>query len=195
MTIYFSSFNVSSHVFHRTTQSYALVNLKPLVPGHVLICPRRVVARVGDLSGTEISDLFQTVQAVSRMIQRVFDARAVNIAVQDGVEAGQTIPHVHAHIIPRHAADFGGRSDAVYDLLEADQNHLGHALLSRHHHHQTQAMLEQQRQQQQRGPPRSTSTEGEQRGFPVVDDEHRIARSDDEMCREAEWLTQEMLKS
>ena len=59
------------------------------------------------------------------MIRRVFDAPAVNIAIQDGKEAGQTVPHLHIHIIPRHPGDFGGQGDRVYDLLESKEGDLG----------------------------------------------------------------------
>ncbi|KAI9795032.1 MAG: hypothetical protein M1816_000052 [Peltula sp. TS41687] len=129
--IYFSQFNVTSQVFHRTPLSYALVNLKPLKPGHVLICPRRVAPTFQDLNRSEIADLFETAQVVSGMIRRVYDAPAVNIAIQDGPEAGQTVPHLHIHIIPRHRGDFGGQADRVYDLLESREGYVGGALKER----------------------------------------------------------------
>ena len=44
-------------VFYKTAHSFALVNLKPLLPGHVLVCPNRVVPRLKDLSAEEVSTI------------------------------------------------------------------------------------------------------------------------------------------
>lgn len=176
MSIYFSTFNVTTQVFHRTTLSYGLVNLKPLIRGHVLVCPLRVVPRFSDLSSSEITDLFCTVQRVSNMIQRVFDAPAVNIAIQDGVEAGQTVPHVHAHVIPRYKGDFEGQGDRVYELLEAEEGDIAKAL-------------------NERASDDGDDEKGRRRtGFPKVDEESRKARSEEEMRTEAEWLRRKMEK-
>lgn len=133
-TIKFGSFVVNPQVFYATSHSFALVNLKPILPGHVLVSPQRVVPRVGDLSSAEVSDLFLTVQKVGRMIERVYGGSALNIAIQDGVAAGQSVPHVHAHIIPRKAADMdhAGGSDAIYDKLDGDEGDIGSHMRRQH---------------------------------------------------------------
>ncbi|KAF2264096.1 HIT-like protein [Lojkania enalia] len=165
--IRFGTFTVTSQVFHLTPLSYALVNLKPLLPGHVLVSPRRVVPRFNDLSVVEVQDLFLTVQRVSRTIERVFSASSLNIAIQDGVDAGQSVPHVHAHIIPRkkHDLSHAGGPDAIYRMMESEEGDLGR----------------QFREREKRG------------RFPAVDaDESRNPRSEEEMRKEAEWLAEEM---
>ena len=59
-------------IFHTTPLTFALVNLKPLLPGHVLVVPRRVAAtRFKDLRGDEVADLFRTVQRVGGVVERV----------------------------------------------------------------------------------------------------------------------------
>lgn len=68
--IYFGPFEVTSQVFLTTPYSFALVNLKPLLPGHVLICPHEPHRRLTDLSTPELTDLFQAVQRVQRMLAR-----------------------------------------------------------------------------------------------------------------------------
>jgi bis(5'-adenosyl)-triphosphatase len=145
------------------------VNLKPILPGHVLVCPLRPVPRFHDLTPSEVSDLFLAVQKVSRMIERVYKATSLNIAIQDGVDAGQSVPHLHAHIIPRSAGDLP-KPDEVYRMLESEDGDLGKNFRER---------------------------DGvTQRGkFPAVDaDENRKPRSEEEMRKEAEWLEEEMKK-
>jgi bis(5'-adenosyl)-triphosphatase len=156
-------------VFHLTPLSFALVNLKPLLPGHVLVSPRRVVPRFNDLTSDEVQDLFLTTQRVSRTIERVFQASALNIAIQDGPDAGQSVPHVHAHIIPRKRDDLPGGTDAIYSKMESDDADLGKQL-----------------QQKQGGDYR------ERGRFPAVDADERKPRTEDEMRQEAEWLAGEM---
>ncbi|KAI9709864.1 MAG: hypothetical protein M1812_007572 [Candelaria pacifica] len=169
--IYFGPFLVTPQVFHLTPHSFALVNIKPLLPGHVLVSPLRKTPRISDLTPVEITDLFTTVQRVGRMVERVFNASALNIAIQDGADAGQSVPHIHTHIIPRKAADLDerGGGDAIYTLLEGGEGDVGRHLLERH--------------------------VKERPKFPTVEkDEERRPRSEEEMRKEAEWLAREMEK-
>lgn len=106
-----------SHVFYRSTLSVAFVNLRPIVPGHVLIVPQRVVARMESLSNEEYIDLWQSVREVQGMLKNHYKATGFNVAVQDGSAAGQSVPHVHVHILPRTDSDFE-RNDDIYDALE-----------------------------------------------------------------------------
>lgn len=107
----------TSVVFLKTELSFALVNRKPVVPGHVLVCPLRVVERFGDLRPEEVSDLFGTTQRVARLVETHFAATSLTICIQDGAEAGQTVKHVHVHVLPRRKGDFQ-RNDSVYDELQ-----------------------------------------------------------------------------
>ncbi|CCH60147.1 hypothetical protein TBLA_0C03440 [Henningerozyma blattae CBS 6284] len=115
--VYFSKFIVTNQVFYKTKYTYALVNLKPIVPGHVLVVPLRPSAyTLSDLSFEESQDYFNTLQLIQRFISWFYKSDALNIAIQDGPEAGQSVPHLHAHIIPRYK--FHNYGDQVYDKIE-----------------------------------------------------------------------------
>jgi bis(5'-adenosyl)-triphosphatase len=126
-----------------------------------------------------VQDLFMTVQKVSRMVERVFDASSLNIAIQDGVDAGQSVPHVHAHIIPRRKDDLEemGGTDAIYDMLESKD-----------------ADLNKQLREKERAARTELAEEEKKGGFPAVDNDARKPRSDEEMQKEAAWLAEEMAK-
>mmetsp|Transcript_17799 Transcript_17799/g.25763 ORF Transcript_17799/g.25763 Transcript_17799/m.25763 type:complete len:266 (+) Transcript_17799:92-889(+) len=114
----FGKFQISpSNVFYRTALSFAIVNLRPIVPGHVLIIPNRIVPRISQLTNDEYNDLWMTVRNVQNSLEKYYNAGGFNVAVQDGVVAGQSVPHVHVHILPRTKGDFE-RNDDVYDELE-----------------------------------------------------------------------------
>ena len=176
-TLKFGPFAVASQCFHvsPTYLSYALVNLKPLLPGHILICSVRCTSRLSQLTPEETADLFLTVQRVSKTISRVYKANALNVAVQDGVEAGQSVPHVHVHVIPRKGGDMDekGGGDAIYGLMDGEEGNLGNAF------------VEMQRQRDSRRG---------QRDFVAGPDADRKPRSEEEMAKEATWLADEMRK-
>ncbi|KAK7695335.1 hypothetical protein QCA50_002526 [Cerrena zonata] len=127
----FSTIDVSRQVFYRTPLTFAIVNLKPIVPGHVLVIPTRVVNRLTDLNPSELAELMSSVQHVGRTIERAYGADALTIACQDGKAAGQTVPHVHFHLLPRKLRGdrFAGRNDEVYPELERAEAKLPQDLL------------------------------------------------------------------
>jgi bis(5'-adenosyl)-triphosphatase len=126
--IYFGKFLISSnHIFYKSPQgSAAFVNLRPIVKGHVLVIPERQVRTLQELTDDEYIDMWMAVRHVQTALQHHYQddesseatPLAFNVAVQDGRAAGQSVPHVHVHILPRQEGDFE-RSDDVYDALEA----------------------------------------------------------------------------
>ncbi|CAB9497816.1 Nitrilase and fragile histidine triad fusion protein NitFhit [Seminavis robusta] len=106
------------HVFHTSSLSAAFVNLRPLVPGHVLVMSLRVVPLLADLSQEEYTDLWLTVRVVQDILKQHYTScQAFNVAVQDGRDAGQSVPHVHVHILPRKPGDYE-RNDDIYDDIQ-----------------------------------------------------------------------------
>ncbi len=103
------------------------------------------------------------------MIERVYGGSSLNVAIQDGPDAGQSVPHVHAHVIPRRKADLDSRGggDAIYGMLEGEEGDVGRQIRER---------------------------EGARPRFPAVDNEGREARGEGEMREEAERLSREMEK-
>jgi len=92
-------------VFFESALSIGIVNIKPIVPGHVLVIPKRVEQRIMDLSAEEYKDLFETVRHIAPKLEKHYGAEALNIAIQDGAKSGQSVPHVHVHIVPRKSGE------------------------------------------------------------------------------------------
>lgn len=110
-------------VFYKTGLSYAFVNIKPVLPGHVLVASLRNVPRLADLTSAEVADLFITTTNVSKVIERHFQGTSLTVSVQDGPQAGQTVQHIHVHILPRREGDFS-RNDDIYEELQKHDSHL-----------------------------------------------------------------------
>ncbi|KAF8910010.1 HIT-like domain-containing protein [Gymnopilus junonius] len=119
----FSTFEVTSQAFYRASLSYAIVNLKPIVPGHVLVVPNRPVSRLADLDDKELACLMRSIRRVGSVIEKVYGGDSLTVACQDGKAAGQSVPHVHFHILPRkyQGDPFAGRNDEIYPVLEANE--------------------------------------------------------------------------
>ncbi|CEO95873.1 hypothetical protein PBRA_004586 [Plasmodiophora brassicae] len=100
-------------VFFESPLSYATVNLKPLVEGHVLVLPKRFNL----LNDDEVTDLWRSVHRVSRALEGHYKCDAFTFAIQDGKHAGQSVPHVHVHVLPRRIGDFTP-NDAIYTALD-----------------------------------------------------------------------------
>lgn len=99
----------------------------------------------------------------------MYKADGFNVAVQDGEAAGQSVPHVHCHVIPRKVGDAGG-GDKVHEWLEGEEGDLGQ--------HQKDA----------------EAGKREQRKGEWASDEDRKPRTEEEMEAEARWLREEMEK-
>jgi diadenosine tetraphosphate (Ap4A) HIT family hydrolase len=85
----------------------AFLNRMPIVPGHTLVCPKRVVARSEDLTLDEWKDILALKEKVCAMLARAFCAEGFNFAWNEGELAGQSVPHFHLHVLPRKAGDAG----------------------------------------------------------------------------------------
>ena len=73
----------------------------PVSAGHTLIIPKRHVSSFFDITAAEQSDLMSLLASARDDIDREFSPTGYNIGINDGAAAGQTVPHLHIHLIPR----------------------------------------------------------------------------------------------
>jgi diadenosine tetraphosphate (Ap4A) HIT family hydrolase len=77
----------------------------PVSPGHTLVIPRRHVGSFFDLSSDERADMTTLLDVAKVELDRELRPHAYNIGINDGAAAGQTVPHLHIHLIPRYEGD------------------------------------------------------------------------------------------
>jgi bis(5'-adenosyl)-triphosphatase len=83
----------------------AIYNRSPILPGHSLIIPRHHYESLLELSPSLIPEMMSfSIEAV-RLLMRTYNAEAFDWTIQDGWAAGQTVPHLHLHLIPRKTGD------------------------------------------------------------------------------------------
>ncbi|PWN94596.1 fragile histidine triad, partial [Tilletiopsis washingtonensis] len=113
----FADFDVTRQAFLRRPAVAAIVNLKPIVPGHVLVIPATPCARLADLPASVRPAFWQTVHEVADVVKQRYGGTSLTLSVQDGPEAGQSVPHLHVHVLPRRSGDFTP-NDEIYEHLE-----------------------------------------------------------------------------
>lgn len=119
---YFGSFTIpKEEIVLVSRYSYATVNIKPVVPYHMLVMPKAEgIHKLSDLSCEETADLFNLVKKVQSLVEQFRGVKSSTIAIQDGEDAGQTVKHVHVHVLPRVKNDFEQNDDIYTELAKHD---------------------------------------------------------------------------
>lgn len=120
----FCSGEISDSVFMESDHFYAIYNIAPILPGHSLIITRAHRESFLEFSEIELEELGVFTSGVIRRLMKVFKADAFNYSLQDGVNAGQTVPHFHLHVIPRRENDLESPGDWYPMIEKAGNNQL-----------------------------------------------------------------------
>jgi bis(5'-adenosyl)-triphosphatase len=116
--------DVQANSFAETENFLAIYNISPVLPGHSMVIPRRHLPGLMDLSDPQLCEMSLFARDVIKVLAKAFDQRDFDWTIQDGAAAGQTVAHLHLHLIPRKAGDLPQPGD-WYPLLEQNE----HALL------------------------------------------------------------------
>lgn len=95
----------------------ALRDSFPLTEGHTLVVPRRHVSSIFDLNTRDQAALWVLVGRVRETLLQQFAADGINIGVNDGFAAGQTVEHAHIHLIPRRKGDVEDPRGGVRNII------------------------------------------------------------------------------
>jgi bis(5'-adenosyl)-triphosphatase len=92
-------------VFWENENFLALYNIAPILPGHSLVIPRKHVTSLLDLSNEEFQQFFLAARRAIQILMQAFHTNAFDWSIQEKPEAGQTLEHIHLHIVPRERQD------------------------------------------------------------------------------------------
>lgn len=99
---------------HEDELTFAFLDINPLQDGHALVIPKHHAARLDELPAHTAAAMMHTVQKITPALCRAAGAQDATVAINDGPDAGQEVPHVHVHIIPRHKGDAAGPIHALF---------------------------------------------------------------------------------
>lgn len=103
---------IPSRDVYEDDDTYAFLDVNPLARGHTLVIPKQDAETLEDLDDGGAA-LFDTVRRLAPRVADAVGAPAYNIGLNNGEEAGQEVPHVHVHIVPRFDDDGGHPIHAI----------------------------------------------------------------------------------
>ena len=98
---------IKERILVRNHLAFSFLSHMPIVPGHSLVCPIRVVESCEKLTFEEWQAILELQCQVCHALKKAFGAEGFNFAWNEGENAGLTVPHFHLHIVPRKSGDAG----------------------------------------------------------------------------------------
>ncbi len=103
--------------------AFALADAFPVSPGHTLVVPRRLVATWFEATQDEQLAILQLVGEVKRLIDAERHPDGYNVGFNAGAAAGQTVMHLHVHVIPRYRGDMDDPRGGVRGVIPSMQKY------------------------------------------------------------------------
>jgi histidine triad (HIT) family protein len=94
---------IPAHKVCEDELTLAFMDVMPQADGHALVIPKAEAENIFELAPDALSATILTTQRVARAVKKAFDAPGVMIAQLNGPAAGQSVFHIHFHVLPRHA--------------------------------------------------------------------------------------------
>jgi histidine triad (HIT) family protein len=94
---------IPAHKVYEDERTVAFMDVMPQADGHTLAIPRHPAENLFDLPTEHLEATIRTTQRVARAVRKAFDAPGIMIAQLNGPAAGQSVFHIHFHVVPRHA--------------------------------------------------------------------------------------------
>ena len=113
-------------ILKETSQSISFLDAFPLAKGHALVIPKKHHQKIQDMTGEENTDLFSLVHEIISRVDTITGSTLV--AIHNGKDAGQEIPHVHVHLVPRDKNDSAGPIHSMFEpslkLSDSENNEI-----------------------------------------------------------------------
>jgi len=91
----------------------------PVSQGHALLIPKRHIATLAELTPAEMVALGEILRVIQKRLNEEFAPDGYNVGVNEGEAAGQTVPHLHIHVIPRYAGDVEEPRGGIRNIKKA----------------------------------------------------------------------------
>jgi diadenosine tetraphosphate (Ap4A) HIT family hydrolase len=113
----------SERIIARHQRAVAFFDAFPATPGHTLIVPTRHIASFFETTQEERLALFDLLDQSKQHLDAEFHPAGYNIGLNDGAAAGQTVPHLHIHLMPRFDGDSGHARGGVRWIFPEKANY------------------------------------------------------------------------
>jgi histidine triad (HIT) family protein len=105
-----------ARIIDENDNALAFLDAFPLSVGHSLVIPKRHYSKVQDMNSTHSCAVFNLACKLAAVLEKTVKANASTIAIHNGKDAGQEVPHVHVHIVPRSVTDGAGPIHSMFSF-------------------------------------------------------------------------------
>ncbi len=105
--------DIPAKILKETLHSISFLDAFPLAKGHTLVITKKHHQKIQDMTSDENNDLFSLVHLMISKVDSMTGATLV--AVHNGKDAGQEVPHVHVHLVPRSMSDSAGTIHSMFN--------------------------------------------------------------------------------
>jgi superfamily II DNA or RNA helicase/diadenosine tetraphosphate (Ap4A) HIT family hydrolase/HKD family nuclease len=105
------------------SSAFAIVDSFPVSPGHALVVPRRVIGTWWETTDEERADMLALIDVVKGQLDERMHPDGYNIGLNVGAAAGQTVEHLHVHVIPRYRGDVPDPSGGVRQVIPGESRY------------------------------------------------------------------------
>jgi len=103
---------------------YAKYDANPVSEGHALIIPKKHIVSFFELSAVEVEQFYKLLGEVHVLVDATHKPDGYNVGVNEGTEAGRTVHHLHAHIIPRYKGDVENPVGGIRNVIPEKGDYL-----------------------------------------------------------------------
>lgn len=111
------------NIIMETNMARAVWDQYPVSPGHILIVPKQHIGNYFQLPRDIVIAMWDMVEACKQILDETHRPDGYNIGINCGEAAGQSVPHVHIHIIPRYKGDVENPRGGVRGVIPGKQNY------------------------------------------------------------------------
>lgn len=115
--------NYKDNIVCETELTISILDRYPVSKGHTLVIPKRHVGSYFDLTEDEVTDIWSMVNDVKKVLDYMYEPDGYNIGINVGKAAGQTVPHVHIHVIPRYLGDMEDPKGGIRGVIPDKQKY------------------------------------------------------------------------
>ncbi|HLC51836.1 MAG TPA: HIT family protein [Candidatus Nanoarchaeia archaeon] len=105
--------DIPNHTVYEDDNTLAFLDIKPHTKGHTIVIPKKHGILANDFTELEYLELMRAARIVMKKLKLKLSPDGFNIGWNDGTAAGQVVPHLHLHIMPRWNGDGGGSQHSI----------------------------------------------------------------------------------
>lgn len=105
---------IPKYIVYEDDYALAFLDINPCTKGHTVVVPKKHIKNMEEITAEDWDRVTVAVRAAAARVQKVLRPEGMNVGLNNNPAAGQAVPHLHWHIIPRYPGDGGGSLHSIF---------------------------------------------------------------------------------